>query len=155
MNRELYLERQLDREDLTDKEFWAINNELNAIQEKRNRRIEQARKLKEQQLKEENEAFALERAMSLSEEMVDKMYEDSYLKYQDVNGISFKDWYNQSLKYYSIDENFNVHASARSEKTVEVIAHVSLAQAKLTILKRIRYKFYDHAVRGHDFAWEK
>lgn len=158
MNRELWLERQLDREDLTDEEFYSINAELNLIQDKRNKRnkrIEQARILRDQQLKEENEAIALERAMSLTEEMVNKMYEDSCLKYQDVNGISFKDWYNQSLKYYSIDEAFNVHSTARSENTVEVIQHISLAQAQLTILKRIRYKFYDHAVRGHDFAWEK
>lgn len=155
MNRELWLERQLDREDLTDEEFYTFNNELNDIQDKRNKRIEQARKLREQQIIEENEAIALERAMSLTEEMVNKMYEDSCLKYQDVNGVSFKDWYQQSLKYYSVDEKFNVHSTARSENTVEIIEHVSLAQAKLTILKRIRYKFYDHAVRGHDFAWEK
>jgi hypothetical protein len=155
MNRELWLERQLDREDLTDEEFYTFNNELNAIQDKRNQRIEQARKLREQQIIEENEAIALERAMSLTEEMVNKMYEDSCLKYQDVNGISFKDWYQQSLKYYSVDEKFNVHSTARSENTVEIIEHVSLAQAQLTILKRIRYRFYDHAVRGHDFAWEK
>lgn len=155
MNRELFLERQLDREDLTDEEFYTFNNELNAIQDKRNQRIEQARKLREQQIIEENEAIALERAMSLTEEMVNKMYEDSCLKYQDVNGISFKDWYQQSLKYYSVDEKFNVHSTARSENTVEIIEHVSLAQAQLTILKRIRYKFYDHAVRGCDFAWEK
>lgn len=154
MDRYKWLEKQLDREDLTDDEFNTYNNELNELQHEKNLRQDRARKLREEQIKEENEAIALERAMSLTEEMVNKMYEDSCLKYQDVNGMSFKAWYEQSLKYYTIDEQFNVHSKARSADTVEVVPNISMAQAKLTILKRIRYKFYDHAVRGHDFAWE-
>jgi uncharacterized protein (DUF1697 family) len=154
MDRYRWLESQLDREDLTDEDFTKYNRELNELQAAKNERQDRARKLRQQQIEEENAEIALEKAMALTEEAVNKMYEDSCIKYQDVNGVSFKDWYQQSLKYYTIDEQFNVHAKARSANTVEIVPHISMAQAKLTILKRIRYKFYDHAVKGHDFAWE-
>jgi len=148
-NRLAFLEAQMDREDLTDEEFSTLNKELVAIYERQDR--QKARF--EMRRKEEQEEIEMAKVLSLTEEQVDQMYQDSCLKYQDVNGLSFKDRYEQSLKYYTIDEKFNVHARARSADTVEVIAHPTLAQAKLLILKRIRYKFYDHAVRGRDFAY--
>jgi hypothetical protein len=150
MGRYRWLELQLDREDLSDEEFNRFNSELNDLQAQMNLRIA-ARK---QELKELEDQKALEFAAQLTEEKVEKMYIDTCLKYQDVNGISFKDWYEKSLRYYSIDEHFNVHAVARSKKTKEIVAHVNLAHAKLTILTRIKYKFYDHTQRGYEFAWD-
>jgi hypothetical protein len=147
MSRLAFLEAQMDREDLSDEEFSTLNKELVAIYEQQDER----RAMFELRRKEEQEEIELAKVLSLTEEQVDQMYQDSCLKYQDVNGLSFKTWYEQSLKYYSIDEKFNVHSKARS---VEIVPNPTLAQAKLLILKRIRYKFYDHAVRGHDFAYE-
>lgn len=149
-----WLEVQLDRDDLTDEEFNLYNREANQIQEGINERKKQQKLIRDQQRKEEQEELELAKVLSLTEEQVEKMYEDSCIKYQDVNGMSFKQWYEQSLKYYSIDEKYNVHAKARSADTVEIIEHPTIAQAKLTILRRIKYKFYDHAVRGRDFAYE-
>lgn len=154
MSRYAFLERQLDRDDLTDEEFNEYNRELNHLQDEANQRRKRQDEMRATRLKEEEEERALEKVMSLTEAMVDKMYEDTCLRYQDVNGMSFKAWYEQSLKYYFVDDSYNVHSKARSDNTVEIIPHPSQARAKFTILKRIKYKFYDHAVRGHDFAWE-
>lgn len=144
-----WLDEQLNREDLSDELAEQYTLEANLIQEGVNAR----KAIRKQQLIEQQEEIEMEKVLSLTEEQVEKMYEDSCLKYQDVNGLSFRAWYTQSLKYYNVDDAFNVHAKARSADTVEIVCHPTLAQAKLTILKRIRYKFYDHAVRGHDFAY--
>lgn len=149
-----YLEEQLERDDLTDMQWDSFNKEANAIQVELNEQAAKIKALREAQKAEEIAELELAKALSLTEEEVEKMYEDSCLKYQDVNGMSFRNWYEQSLKYYSIDAAFNVIARARSCDTLESIPHASLALAKLTILKRIKYKFYDHAVRGCDFRWE-
>lgn len=149
-----WLEAQLERDDLTDLQFDCYNHEANLIQAEINVRKQQQDKIREQQRIEEQEEIELANILSLTEEQVEKMYEDACLKHQDVNGMSFRDWYAQSLKYYTIDEKFNVHARARSANTVEIVDHPTLAQAKLTILKRIKHKFYDHAVRGRDFRYE-
>ena len=153
MGRYEELEVLLDSDNLTDEEFNKYNDEINALQEQRNQSKKRLSAIKEQQRVEALEELALANILELTEAEVDKMYEDTCLKHQDVNGMSFKAWYEQSLKYYSVDEAHNVHAKARSpkEEFVEVIPHPTLAQAKLTILKRIKYKFYDHAVRGYDF----
>lgn len=150
MNRVTFLEHQMNRDDLTDAEFDAFNRELNEIYFKR----ELAKKTRVEELKQLQDQKELDSILSLTEEEVDKMYEETCTRYQDVNGMSFRDWYAQSLTYYTIDDKFNVHAKARSENTVEIVPNLSMAQAKLTILTRIKYKFYDHAVRGCDFAWE-
>jgi hypothetical protein len=150
MDRLSFLESQMDRDDLSDDEFSLYNKELQSIY----RRQDFIKSAVEERRKEEQEEIEMAKILSLTEEQVDKMLQDSCLKYQDVNGVSFKNWYEQSLKYYSIDDCFSVHAKARSANTTEIVPHPTLAQAKLTILKRIRYKFYDHAVRGRDFAWE-
>ncbi len=153
-SRLLWLENQLERDDLTDLQFDCYNREANLIQADINARKAELDKMREEQRKEEQEELELAKILSLTEDQVEKMYEDSCIKYEDVNGMSFRDWYAQSLKYYTIDEKFNVHARARSADTVEIVEHPTLAQAKLTILTRIKYKFYDHAVRGRDFAYE-
>jgi hypothetical protein len=148
------LEWRLDNEDLSDEEFRRVNKEYNDIQDEmeafnvdaKNRRLEERKRLAE--------SDELAKILTLTEDEVDRMYEKACIDTQDVNGMSFKAWYEQSQKYYTIDESYNVHARARSSNTVEVVPHPTLAQAKLTILNRIKYKFYDHAVRGHDFAYE-
>lgn len=154
LSRLRWLEEQLERDDLTDLQFDSYNSEANAIQEALNSGRLQREAIKAERKRLEQEEIELQKVLSLTEEQVDKMYEDSCLKHQDVNGMSFKDWYAQSLKYYTIDESFQVHARARSKNTVEILPHATLAQAKLTILNRIKYKFYDHAVRGHGFAYD-
>lgn len=111
-----------------------INNHLDA----RNKRIE----------------IELAFIESLTEEAVEEMYVKTCLKYEDVNGMSFKKWYEQSLKYYTIDSNHVVHSRARSPKTVDSVPCNNLAHAKYRILTLIKTKFNDHAVRGYDFAWE-
>ncbi len=149
-----WLEAQMDRDDLTDEEFDTYNRQLNEIYEAQDKIRNAAKAKREQELRELREEQEIAWAEAITEEQVEKMYEDSCVKYQDVNGMAFKDWYAQSLKYYTIDANHTVHAKARSSNTVELIQHVSVAHAKLTILTRIKYKFYDHAVRGRDFAYE-
>lgn len=149
-----YLTEQLDRDDLTELQFDSFNAEANLLQEQINKEITVRKAIIAARKKEEQEDLEMQTALSLTEDEVEKMYEDSCLKHRDVNGISFRDWYKQSLKYYDIDSQNNVHARARSSNTVEVIPHISKAQAQLTVLRRIKYKFYDHAVRGHDFAYE-
>lgn len=155
MGRIAWLELQMDRDDLTDEEFKTFNTELNdyySINEKRRLAIKVKHEL---QLVKEIEEIELAKVEAITEEEVERMYIDSCTKYQDVNGESFELWYKKSLQYYSIDSKHTVHAIARSSKTVELIHHVSQAHAKLTILTRIKYKFYDHAVRGYSFAWDK
>ena len=154
MNRTTWLERQMEREDLTDAEFTQYNRELNEIYSQREETTAITKLRREAELKQEQEEAALAKAEAITDEEVEKMYVDSCTKYQDVNGISFEQWYQQSLKYYTIDAKHTVHARARSSNTVEHIHHVSQAHAKLTILTRIKYKFYDHAVRGRDFAYD-
>lgn len=156
MNRATFLERQLDREDLTDEEFNLYNKELNDLQDGINKQRAKMDALRAERLKEQEEEAALARLDSLTEVMVDKMYEDTCLKYQDVNGMSFKAWYAQSLKYYTIDANNIVHSRARSpkEENVDSVACHNLAHAKLRILTLIKWKFRDHAERGYDFSWE-
>jgi hypothetical protein len=149
-----YLDEQLNRDDLTDLQFESFNTEANAIQEQLNKEEQERKAILAARRREEQEDAELEKVLSLTEEEVEKMCEDSCLKYQDVNGVSFREWYHLSLRYYTIDATHNVFANARSSLTVEVIPHPTLAQAKLTILRRIKYKFYDHAVRGRDFAWD-
>lgn len=153
MSRINWLEQQMEREDLTNEEFTTFNDELNkhyAIHGARKAKLKAEREL---QLKQEREAAELLKVEAITDEEVERMYVESCTKYQDVNGLSFEQWYKQSLQYYTIDSKYTVHASARPSKTVELIHHVSQAHAKLTILNRIKYKFYDHAVRGFDFAW--
>jgi uncharacterized protein (DUF1697 family) len=154
MNRTLWLERQMERDDLTDAEFAAYNRELNEIYSEREDTTKISKAKRAAELKQEQEELDLARAEAITDEEVEKMYVDSCTKYQDVNGVSFEQWYQQSLKYYSVDAKYTVHARARSSNTVEYIHHVSQAHAKLTILKRIKYKFYDHAVRNNDFAYD-
>lgn len=156
MDRYQWLERQLDRLDLTDEEFNTYNRELNSLQDLKNKRLKEQRAIREAKRQEEIEEALLAKALALTEEQVEKMYTDACLKYQDVNGMSFESWYKQSLRYYEIDDQHNVHARARTadESKIEIISHPTRAQAQLTILRRIKYKFYDHAVRGHDFAWD-
>lgn len=149
-----WLEAQLERDDLTDLQFDSYNKEANAIQADLNVQKAKADAFRAEQKRLQQEEAEMQKVLSLTEEQVEQMYQDSCLKYQDVNGMSFKDWYEQSLKYYTIDASYNVHARARSAETVEIVPHPTLAQAKLTILNRIKYKFYDHAVRGRDFAYE-
>ena len=151
-----WLERQLDRDDLTDDEFTQYNRELNALQDEKNQRAKEQEIKREARLKEEAEELALEKIMSLTEEQVEKMYIDTCLKYQDVNGMSFKAWYEQSLKYYTIDDKFTVHSRARSPKdeNVDSVPCPTMAQAKLRVLILIRTKFRDHAERGYDFKWQ-
>jgi hypothetical protein len=148
------LEWKLDNEDLTDEQFTIINREYNELQDDLEAPRAAAKAKREQECKEMAEAEELAKILSLTEEEVDRMYESACTTYQDVNGMSFKAWYEQSQKYYKIDDHYNVYAKARSSNTVEVVPHPTLAQAKLLILNRIKYKFYDHAVRGHDFAYE-
>lgn len=149
-----FLERQLDREDLTDEEFNLYNPELNQLQEERNQRAVVQARIRAERLAEQEQEKELAFIESLTEEVVEKMYVDTCLKYEDVNGMSFKKWYEQSLKYYSIDKNFVVHSRARSPKTVDSVPCNSIGHAKYRILTLIKTKFNDHAVRGYDFAWE-
>ena len=156
MDRYSWLEKQLDRDDLDidSEEYDLYTKEINALQDTRNKQQAIQKLIREQRLRDIQEERELAKVFELTEEHVEKMYIDTCTRYQDVNGMSFKSWYDQSLKYYTIDDKHNVNARARSEDTVEIIEHPTLAQAKLTILRRIKYKFYDHAVRGHDFAYE-
>jgi len=153
-NRYRFLENQLDRDDLTDEEFDLYNKELNQLQFERNKARAIFDDLRAQRAKELQEEKELEFINSLTEESVEKMYIETCLKHQDVNGMSFKAWYEQSLKYYTIDANNVVHSRARSPKTVDSVPCNSLAHAKYRILTLIKTKFNDHAVRGYDFAWE-
>lgn len=148
------LEWRLDNEDLIDEQFREVNNEYNKLQDDMEAPRAASKARRGQELREAAEAAEVLKVMSLTEDEVDKMYEAACLDYQDVNGMSFKAWYEQSQKYYTIDDNHTVYARARSSNTVELVPHPTLAQAKLTILNRIKYKFYDHAKRGYDFAWE-
>jgi len=148
------LEWRLDNEDLSDEEFERVNKEWNELQDETSAIRAAAKAERDRERLIMAEQAELEKVLALTEDEVDKMYEAACIEYQDVNGMSFKAWYEQSQKYYTIDENHNVHARARSSNTVEIVPHPTLAQAKYTILKRIKYKFYDHAVKGHDFAWE-
>lgn len=154
MNRYQELERLLDREDLTDEEFLIYNKELNDLQDDRNKRAAIQAQARAERLAEQEQEKELAFIESLTEEVVEKMYEATCLKYQDVNGMSFKSWYEQSLKYYTIDKNFVVHSRARSPNTVDSVACDSIGHAKYRILTLIKTKFNDHAVRGYDFAWE-
>lgn len=151
-----FLEAQLDREDLTDDEFNKYNKELNDLQDGVNARKKIQAELRAIRLKELEEERELEKIESITEEMVDKMYEDSCLKYQGVNGISFRDWYTKSLKYYSIDANNVVHSCARSPQAekIDSVPCYTHANARLRILILIRTKFNDHANRGYDFKWD-
>lgn len=155
MNRIAQLERLLEREDITDQMFKLYNDELNKLYAEKNEREAIQKTRRDAELKQQREEEALEKLESLTIEQVDKMYEDVCTKYGNVNGMSFDSWYKKSLKYYTIDDQYTVHARARSSKTVELVPHINEAHAKLTILKRIHYKFYDHYVRGHGFAWEE
>ena len=155
-SRLLYLEAQLERDDLTDMEFDSFNREANLIQvqlneEKKIRDAEKAIRLKEQQ-EEAEIAFA----ESITEEAVEQMYIDCCIKYQDVNGVSFKDWYEKSIQYYTIDANNVVHSRARSPKAenIDSVPCHTIGNAKLRILTLIKTKFRDHAHRGYDFRWD-
>jgi hypothetical protein len=148
------LEWQLDNEDLTDEQFTIINREYNELQDDMEAPRAAAKAKREQERKELAEAEELNNILSLTEEEVDIMYAKACTEYQDVNGMSFKAWYEQSQRYYTIDENFVVHSKARSPNTVESVPCHTLAQAKYRILTLIKTKFNDHAVRGYDFAYE-
>lgn len=151
-----YLEQQLDRDDLTDMEWDSFNKEANLIQEQLNeeKKIRDAEKAI--RLKEAQEEAEIAFAESITEEAVEKMYIDTCLKYQDVNGISFKDWYEKSVKYYTIDANNVVHSRARSPKAkhIDSVPCHTIGNAKLRILTLIKTKFNDHANRGYDFKWD-
>ena len=148
------LEHLLDTEDVTDDQFISYTREINQLDIIVKEEDRFRKEAKEAKRLEEEEHLELQKVLALTEEQVDKMYEDSCLKYQDVNGISFRDWYTKSLKYYDIDDKYNVTSRARSINTKEIVPHPTLAQAKLTVLKRITYKFYDHTMGGHEFAWD-
>jgi hypothetical protein len=148
------LEWKLDNEDLTDGEFERINSEWNKLQDETESIRSAAKAERELARKELQEAQELDKILSLTEDEVDKMYEKACIEYQDVNGMSFKAWYEQSQRYYTIDNNYNVHSKARSPNTVEIVPCHTLAHAKYRILTLIKTKFNDHAKRGYDFAWD-
>jgi len=152
MDRYTWLETQLDRDDLSDADFDSYNKELNQLHAARQeRRAKREAELEAMRLEEVN-TLALEKIMVLTEEEVEKMYVRFYTDHF-AQEMSYDVWFAKSTRYYTITDNFTVISKARSANTEERIEHVNLAQAKLTILKRIRYKFYDHFVKGHDFAW--
>lgn len=154
MSRIQFLEEQMDSEDFDMNLYELYSKELNELISNRNKVKAEQQAILAERKREEKEQADLDFVMALTEEQVDKMYMDSCLKYQDVNGMSFEKWYEQSLKYYTIDSNFVVHSKARSPNTVESVPCLTLAHAKYRILVLIRTKFNDHAVRGYDFAWE-
>ena len=143
-------------EDIDSPEFKRINDQLNDLYsaaEARRKKREQERLAAELANK---IAIAEAKIESLTEEEVDKMFVEAYERYAgDINGLTFEEWYKRSTEYYEIDDQHNVIAKARSANTEEIIPHVSRAHAKHTILKRIKYKLYDHGVRGRDFAYDK
>lgn len=148
------LEWRLDNEDLSDEEFDIVNREYNQLQDDMEAPRIAAKAERERERKELADAEELAKVLSLTESEVDKMYERACIETQDVNGMSFKAWYEQSQRYYTIDENFIVHSKARSPNTVDSVPCHTLAQAKYRILILIKTKFNDHAVRGYDFAYE-
>lgn len=155
-SRLLYLEAQLERDDLTDMEWDSFNREANLIQEQLNEEKKIRDAALAQRKAEEQEQAEIEFAESITEEAVEKMYEDACIKYQDVNGVSFCDWYQKSLKYYTIDKNNVVHSRARSPKAenIDSVPCHTIGNAKLRILNLIKTKFNDHAKRGYDFRWD-
>jgi hypothetical protein len=153
MSRYAWLEQQLDREDLTDTEFNSYNKELNDLHaSQEERRLKREQVLAEQR-REEQEQIALDKILSLTEDEVEKMYVAFYSDHF-ANAMTYEEWYAKSMRYYHIMGDFTVVSKARSVNTEERVEHVNLAHAKHTILKRIKHKFYDHFVRGRDFAWE-
>lgn len=157
MDRYQWLEVQLDREDLTSKEFSEYNSELNQLEIDKQIRKAVQQSLRAQQLKKEQEEKELEFIQSLTDEQVDLMYEKAHVKYAgDINGMSFDEWFKQALTYYSIDGNFVVHSTARSPKSenVDSVPCYSEAHAKYRVLKLILTKLNDHGTRGYDFKWE-
>lgn len=139
----------MDKFDSVNKELLQIQEQI-SVQEQARKAIIAAKKLEEQ------EELALNKILSLTEEEVDKMYQEAYEKYAgNVNGVPFEVWFDQSTKYYHIDEKFNLISKARSSNTEEVVPCQNRVHARHVMLKRIKYKMYDHAVRGHDFAYEQ
>ena len=153
MNRERWLEEQMDSEDFDMSLFDEYTKELNAIQAERNERKLKRDAILEEMRQEERDQAALDRILALTDEEVEKMYVKFYTEHF-ANAMTYEQWLAKSMKYYQITEKFTVIAKARSANTEELIEHVNLAHAKHTILKRIKHKFYDHFVRGRDFRYD-
>lgn len=148
-----WLESQLDRDDLTAEQFEAYNREANELQDAKNIRVKKREEEREALRKEMEQEKALERALSLTEEEVEKMYVKFHKNYVSEY-MSYEEWLNKSTRYYTINEDHSVTSRARSNKTQETVPCVSVADAKMRILSLIKIKFYDHFVKGYNFAWD-
>lgn len=156
-----WLEEQLDRDDLTDLQYESYNSEANAIQDQLNKEKKEQEELKAKAMRERLEQEAYEKALSITDAEVDKMYSDFHILNAgqiDSNGRTFEEWFEQALALYSIvptDKGISLFSKAKGEKEFEWTM-VSVAHARSKILELIKIKFRDHHNRpdrqGCDFA---
>jgi hypothetical protein len=101
--------------------------------------------------------MAEEKEMSMEEKLA--RVEKRERKLATKTGLSYEEWLTQAKKFYVIEPfgaGFDVLSVARSPNTPPERWYCSdMYDARVKVLQLIRYKLYDHAVRGRDFAYIK
>lgn len=99
-SRLLQIELLLDRDDLTDAEWNALNKEANDIQEQLNAQKAE-HKIKQQERERQALELALhEKNLAITDAEVDEMYSEFHKLHagqRDANGRTFDEWFNQAL----------------------------------------------------------
>jgi len=68
-------------------------------------------------------------------------------------GISYAEWLKQANTYYSISNDYTVTSNAKSPTSISTWDNPDLISAQEKIYQLINYKYYDHFIKGWDFAW--
>lgn len=162
MNRYAWLERELDREDLTDEEFNTLNKEINDLQSVINESKAQKKKLTDEEAKQRIQDELNAKALEITDEEVDQMYAQFIQQNAgqfDEHGRTFEQWLNISVSLYEISPSGNevtLISKAKSDRGFVWTGFVSVAHARTKILELITIKFRDHHKRedrdGCDFA---
>jgi hypothetical protein len=132
VDRYSWLERQLDRLDLTDEEFWRYTREINALQDQINKRQAEAKQQRLAKLQLQQAHIELLRKEGRMAELVDE-------------------YGRQFIDEYSITENYTLISNAsrdRNPNQQNVWEHSTHEDAVKKLHELLYYRVYDHYFRN-------
>lgn len=71
-------------------------------------------------------------------------------------GMSYEEWADEAKKFYSVNlETYEVTSVARSPNTPPQVWYCfDAVEAREKVLELLDYKYVDHFLKGHDFAYK-
>lgn len=68
-------------------------------------------------------------------------------------GLTHETWLERAKSYYVITDDYTVISMARSKNKTRSYEFQYEYEARAKVLELIKFKHYDHFVKGHDFRW--